>query len=66
MLKLVKQSMELATIVRETPVTLDFDKCCQLSRYDRNRVAELFRELGFNSLLAKLPETETEQPAATG
>jgi DNA polymerase I len=57
--ELIKQSHTLATIVIETPVTLDFDKCCQLDRYDRNRVAELFRELGFNSLVAKLPQLQT-------
>jgi DNA polymerase-1 len=61
-ISLIKRSQELTTIVRGTPVTLDFDTCCQLSRYDRNRVAELFRELGFNSLVAKLPGTETEKP----
>ncbi len=60
---LLKQSKELTTIDRETPVTLDFDECCQLIHYDRNRVAELFRELGFNSLLPKLPGTEMERPA---
>jgi len=39
---------------------LDFEKCCQLSRYDRNRVVELFRDLNFNTLLAKLPVSEVE------
>lgn len=63
--EVIKQSKELATIVQEAPVTLDFDKCCQMNRYDRNLVAELFRELGFNSLLSKLPETEMERPAQT-
>ena len=59
-IELVKTSKELATIVRETPVTLDFDQCCQLDLYDRQRVADLFRELGFNSLLSKLPEVEVK------
>jgi DNA polymerase I len=57
----LKQSLVLATIVKETPVTLNFDQCCQLSRYDRNRVVELFRELNFNTLVAKLPASEAEQ-----
>jgi DNA polymerase-1 len=61
-IEIIEQSKELATIVKEAPVKLDFDKCCQLTRYDRNRVADLFRELGFNSLLSKLPETELEKP----
>ncbi|GAH87699.1 unnamed protein product, partial [marine sediment metagenome] len=56
-----RQSKELATIVTETPVTLELDECCRVSQYDRNRVAELFRELEFSSLLPKLPEIETEE-----
>jgi len=64
----VKQSKTLTTIVRETPVVLDFEECCRMSRYDRVLVTELFRDLGFNSLLAKLPasdnvETVSKQPA---
>ncbi|MDD5700671.1 MAG: DNA polymerase I [Dehalococcoidales bacterium] len=60
----VKQSKELTTIVRETPVKLDLDECCQLGRYDRARVADIFRELGFNSLLSKLPESGAEAPVS--
>ena len=60
----VKQSKTLTTIVRETPVILDFDECCRMSRYDRAMVTELFRDLGFNSLLAKLPASEAEQVVA--
>lgn len=65
-LEILLQSKELATIYRSTPVTLDFDQCCQIDRYDRSQAAKLFRELGFNSLLAKLPGKETEGPVATG
>ena len=54
---LARQSKELATIVTQTPITLNLDDC-QISHYDRHRVAELFRELEFFSLLPKLPETE--------
>jgi len=61
---IARQSKVLATIVTQTPVTLDLDDC-QLSRYDRHRVAELFRELEFFSLLPKLPETEAVAPEAT-
>ena len=65
--EIVKQSKILTTIVRETPVVLDFDECCRMSRYDRVMVTELFRDLGFNSLLAKLPSSEnvevSKQPA---
>ena len=61
---LLMRSRELSRIVRDTPVTLDLDVCCQIASYDRNEVAQLFRELGFNSLVGKLPETETGKAAA--
>jgi DNA polymerase I len=63
--ELIKRSHVLATIVKDVPVTLDFDKCCQLNSYDRNRVVELFRELGFNSLITKLPDPAAEKAALT-
>ncbi|MFC1938803.1 DNA polymerase I [Chloroflexota bacterium] len=61
--EIARQSKELATIVTEVPVTLHLDNC-RLSHYDRQQVAELFRELEFFSLLAKLPkkEVDTEAP----
>ena len=52
-----RQSKELATIVTQTPVTLDLDDC-QVGHYDRPRVTELFRELEFSSLLPRLAELE--------
>jgi len=52
-----RQSKELATIVTQMPVTLNLDRC-QAGQYDRQRVADLFRELEFVSLLPKLPQTE--------
>ncbi|MDD5039514.1 MAG: DNA polymerase I, partial [Dehalococcoidales bacterium] len=52
-----RQSKKLATIVTETPVTLNLDDC-RVSHFDRPQVAALFRELEFFSLLAKLPEGE--------
>ncbi len=59
------QSKELATIVLQTPVTLNLDDC-RVSQYDRKQVAELFRELEFFSLLPKLPgiEEAEESPSA--
>jgi DNA polymerase-1 len=56
-----RQSKELATIVTQMPVTLKLDQC-QAGQYDRQRVADLFRELEFVSLLPKLPQTEGESP----
>ncbi len=56
---IARQSKELATIVTQTPVSLNLDDC-RLGQYDRHQVAELFRELEFASLLSKLPEIETQ------
>ncbi|MFC1992354.1 DNA polymerase I [Chloroflexota bacterium] len=53
------QSKTLTTIVTQMPITLDLDDC-QIGRYDRNQVTELFRELEFYSLLPKLPDVESE------
>lgn len=58
------QSKELATIVIQTPVTLDLDNC-QTSNYDRNKATELFRELEFFSLLPKLPEAKEAASGTT-
>lgn len=57
-----EQSKVLATIVTNTPVQLDLEEC-QASNYDRSKVVELLRELEFSSLLRKLPETVSLQPA---
>ncbi|MFC2072108.1 DNA polymerase I [Chloroflexota bacterium] len=54
---IARQSKVLATIVTETPVTLNLDDC-QLSHYNQPRVTELLRELEFSSLLPKLPQLE--------
>jgi len=61
---IARQSKELATIVTQTPVTLNLDDC-QISHYDRHKVTELFRELEFSSLLPKLPEVEEAVPEST-
>ena len=57
-----KLSKELATIVTDVPVALDLT-ACRVSTYKRDRVAELFRELEFASLLPKLPENIVEGQA---
>ncbi|MBA7666000.1 DNA polymerase I [subsurface metagenome] len=61
---IARQSKELATIITQTPVTLNLDDC-QLSRYDRKQVTELFRELEFSSLLPRLPEIGEAAPQTT-
>ncbi|MEE9520662.1 MAG: DNA polymerase I [Dehalococcoidales bacterium] len=55
--EVARQSKQLATIVTQVPLTLDLDDC-HVSHYDRQQVAELFRELEFASLLSRLPEVE--------
>jgi len=59
---IARQSKELATIVTQTPVTLNLDDC-QITHYERQQVTKLFRELEFFSLLPKLPDIETEEIA---
>jgi DNA polymerase-1 len=59
-----RQSKTLTTIVADTPVTLDMEKS-KANQYDRERVADLLRELEFTSLLARLPAAQNEPaPAA--
>jgi len=61
--EIARQSKLLATIVTEAPITLNLDDC-RVSLYDRQQVAELFRELEFASLLPKLPTPQAEiEPA---
>ncbi len=55
-----RQSKELTTIVTDMPVALDLT-ACRVSAYERDKVAELFRELEFSSLLPKLPEAVVEE-----
>ncbi len=54
---IARQSKQLATIVTQVPLALDLDDC-HVSHYDRQKVAELLRELEFASLLSRLPEVE--------
>lgn len=46
-------SKELATITREAPVTVQLEEF-EYDEFDRDKVVQLFKELGFNSLLDKL------------
>ncbi|MFC1901587.1 DNA polymerase I [Chloroflexota bacterium] len=57
-----RQSKELATIITRVPVTLNLDDC-RVNQYDRQQVAELFRELEFASLLPKLPGAAADSPS---
>ncbi len=52
--KKAELSYKLATIVTDVPVDFVLNDCMAKS-YDRQRVVDLFQELEFKSLLAKLP-----------
>ena len=54
----------LTTIITDLPVTLDLSACI-VSEYDRNQVMDLFRELGFRSLVDRLPESELSPTGMT-
>lgn len=49
-----KRSKTLATIVTDTPVTLNLDEC-RVGLYNQPKVADFFRSLEFFSLIPKLP-----------
>jgi DNA polymerase I len=56
------QNRKLAEIVTNVPVPFAMESC-HVSSYDRNEVVGLFRELGFSSMLSRLPD-EIGQEAA--
>jgi len=62
--KAAQQSKELVTIDTDVPIDFDLD-ACRVSTYERGKVAELFRELEFSSLLPKLPETMVQEENPT-
>lgn len=51
----VFQSRDLATIVRDVPVTLDLDSASQAD-VDRSRVIDVFRDLEFRSLIERVQD----------
>lgn len=60
---MARQCKTLATIVTQTPVSLNLADC-RVSQYDRHQVTELFRELEFANLRSRLPALETEETAS--
>jgi DNA polymerase-1 len=61
--ELAFKNKELVTIVTDVPVDFKISDC-KVSSYERDKVVELFRELGFASLLNRLPEEfEAVKPA---
>lgn len=53
------RSKHLVTIVTDVPITLDL-AACKVSNYDQKKTIKLFEELGFRSLIKKLPKAEYE------
>lgn len=52
-------SRQLATINRESPITLDLEGC-KVSGYSKQAVTDVFEELGFMSLVPLLPADDFE------
>jgi DNA polymerase-1 len=52
-------SQKLATIVTKAPIKLNL-KACRLHDYDQEKAMRLFQELGFKSLLKKLPGVKSK------
>jgi DNA polymerase I len=60
-----RQSLKLATIVSDVPISLNLETC-QVSAFDREKVVALFRELEFVSLLPRLSKLQfVTNPQAT-
>jgi len=55
------RSKHLVTIVTDVPITLDLD-ACKVSDYDQKGAMKLFEELGFKSLIKKLPKEVRPNP----
>jgi DNA polymerase-1 len=53
------KSRELATVVRDVPVTLEVERCV-VGDYDREKALDLFRALEFRALAARLPDSSRE------
>ncbi len=61
----LRQSKHLATIDCAVPVTLDLDESDFYAHYDPERVRELFREMEFRTLIARLPASVGGAAAVT-
>ena len=57
------QNSKLSAIVTDVPLPFDID-ACKVSSYDRNKVVDIFRELGFSAMLARLPDEIGAAPSA--
>jgi DNA polymerase-1 len=57
----IRLSKQLATIDCDAPVTLDMEAADFHAHYKRERLAELFREMEFRTLIPRLPEDGADQ-----
>lgn len=57
--KQLRLNKELVTIDVQAPAELEIEKA-RFGEFDRDKVFDLFRELGFQSLLARLPQASSE------
>ncbi len=59
---------ELVTILLDAPAQLDLEQC-HVAQFDRERVVAFFRQMGFRSLIERLPDAKPAQaellPAAS-
>jgi DNA polymerase-1 len=62
--EIAMQNSKLAAIVTDVPMPFDLDNCA-VSSYDRNKVVDIFRELGFSAMLSRLPDEIGAAPTAT-
>lgn len=53
-------SQDLATIKRDIPVAYDLETC-EVRTYDKQKVVEIFTQLGFKSLIKILPNDQFEE-----
>ncbi|WP_170074908.1 DNA polymerase I [Paraclostridium dentum] len=57
--ELAIMSKRLATIIRDVPIDFDLDKL-EFGNYDKSKLIEVFNELDFNSLIARLDSNAEE------
>ena len=62
-IEIARQSKHLATIVRDLDISLDLE-AARVGNYDRDEVADLFRELEFRSFLSRLPDSLHAEPSS--
>ncbi len=62
--ELVLQNRKLAAIVTDVPVPFEIGACA-VTAYDRNKVVDIFRELGFSNMLSRLPDEIGVEPTSS-